>query len=78
MVYQWFNYILKDSAMPEFLKDRVAVFVIGENKWHFFPSVKTMNSDTATYFLSDNIESNSNNLQLTLTKNKARCAINKI
>ena len=50
MVYQWFNYILKDSVAPEFLKDRVSVFVLGENKWHFFHSVKTMNSDTAKYF----------------------------
>ncbi len=69
MVYQWFNYILKDSATPEFLKDRVAVFVLGENKWHFFPDVKTMNSDTAAYFLSNDIDSTSNNLQLTSTKN---------
>ena len=69
MVFQWFNHILKNGEMPSFLKDHVAVFVMGENKWHYFSSVQTMNRDTATYFLNGKTGKQTGNLQLSNQKN---------
>lgn len=51
IVLQWFNYTLRGGKKPEFLKDRVSVFVLGENKWRYFPSVQAMAKDTLQYRL---------------------------
>lgn len=51
MILEWFNYTLKGGSKPAFLQDRIAVFVMAENKWHFFPSLDKMNRDTLQYFL---------------------------
>lgn len=69
MVFQWFRHILKNGKMPSFLKDHVAVFVMGENKWHYFSSVQKMNRDTVTYFLNGKTGKQTGNLQLSYQKN---------
>lgn len=51
LVSQWFHYCLRNGEKPAFLQDKVAVFVLGENKWRYFPSVEKMCSDTITYYL---------------------------
>jgi putative CocE/NonD family hydrolase len=51
LVLDWFNYTLKGGPRPAFLQDRIAVFAMGENKWHFFPSLEKMNRDTLSYYL---------------------------
>lgn len=51
LVSQWFHYCLRNGEKPAFLQDRVALFVIGEQAWRFFPSVDKMNSDTLCYYL---------------------------
>jgi putative CocE/NonD family hydrolase len=51
LVLDWFNYTLKGGPKPAFLKDRIAVFAMGENKWHYFPSLEKMNRDTLSFFL---------------------------
>ncbi|ACU61097.1 CocE/NonD family hydrolase [Chitinophaga pinensis] len=51
LVLDWFNYTLKDGPKPAFLQDRISVFAMGENKWHYFPSLEKMNRDTLTYYL---------------------------
>lgn len=54
MVLQWFDHVLKGGPLPVMLKDRVNVYVMGENKWRHFPSVQAMNSDTLVFHLSGN------------------------
>lgn len=50
LIMQWFNYTLRGGTKPAFLQNRVSVFVLGENKWHYFPSVDQMNSDTLCFY----------------------------
>lgn len=52
MVLQWFNHVLKGGPLPVMLKDRVNIYVMGENKWRHFPSVQAMNGDTLVFHLS--------------------------
>lgn len=35
----WFDWTLRGGPAPAFLKDRVAYYVIGENSWHYAPSL---------------------------------------
>lgn len=51
LVLDWFNYTLKGGPKPAFLQDRIAVFAMGENKWHYFPSLEKMNRDTLSFYL---------------------------
>jgi len=51
LVLDWFNYTLKGGKKPAFLQDRIAVFALGENKWHYFPSIEKMNRDTLSFYL---------------------------
>lgn len=51
LVMEWFAYTLKDGPRPAFLKDRVSVFTLDENKWHYFPSLQRMNSDTLSLYM---------------------------
>ncbi len=68
MIMQWFDYTLRNGKQPDFLKDRVSVFALGENKWHYFNSVSNMNKDTMQYFLSASPEIEDKNLLLTQNK----------
>jgi len=52
LAFQWFNYILKDSARPAILQDKVNYEVMGANTWKHAPSMSAMNNDTLTYYLS--------------------------
>jgi len=52
LAFQWFNYILKDSARPALLKDLVNYEVMGANEWKHAPSMDKINNDTLTYYLS--------------------------
>lgn len=51
LVLQWFAYILKNGPKPAFLQDRISVFTLEENKWHYFPSLERMNKDTLTLYM---------------------------
>lgn len=51
LVLDWFNYTLKGGKKPAFLQDRIAVFAMGENRWHYFPSIEKMNRDTLSFYL---------------------------
>lgn len=56
VVFQWLDYILKDSSKPAILKDKVNYEVMGTNEWKHASSLSGMNSDTITFYLS-NIQS---------------------
>ncbi len=53
LTYKWFNYILKDSARPALLKDKINYQVMGGNEWKHRPSLSKMNNDTLTLYLGD-------------------------
>ncbi|HLX91111.1 MAG TPA: CocE/NonD family hydrolase [Puia sp.] len=50
---QWFNYVLKDSAKPILLQDKVNYEVMGANVWRHAPSLAAMTNDTLTLYLSN-------------------------
>ena len=50
---EWFNYILKDSAKPSLLKDKVNFEVMGANEWRHASSLSAMSNDTLTFYLGN-------------------------
>ena len=52
VVYQWFDYILKEKKKPSILKDKVNFQVMDANEWMHKPSLKAMTNDTLKYHLS--------------------------
>ena len=41
----WYDWTMKDGVKPEFLKDQVAYYVIGEEAWRYAPSFEAITSD---------------------------------
>jgi len=54
IIYQWFDFILKDSVKPSILKDKVNFEVMGSNEWKHVPSLDSMGNQLITLYLSDN------------------------
>ncbi|TDW97179.1 CocE/NonD family hydrolase [Dinghuibacter silviterrae] len=50
---KWFNYVLKDSARPALLQDKVNYEVMGANEWKHVPSLADMSNDTLTFYLGN-------------------------
>lgn len=50
--YQWFDYILKGSKKPEFLKDKVNFQIMGSNRWKSAPSVDEMSNRKLKLFFN--------------------------
>ena len=55
LVFQWFDYVLKDSLKPQLLKDRINFEVMGANKWRHVSSWPEMNNDTLTFYLDNTL-----------------------
>jgi len=53
VIFQWFNYILKDSAKPAILKDTINFEVMGANEWRHAPSLSRMSNDSLEFYLAD-------------------------
>lgn len=51
LIYQWFDYILKDGKKPALLQDKINYQVMGTNQWKHVPSLEKMNNDTLTFYL---------------------------
>ncbi|MBT1697126.1 CocE/NonD family hydrolase [Fulvivirgaceae bacterium PWU4] len=47
---QWYNHVLKNGPMPEVIKDRVNVYVIGDG-WRHAPSLSAMAKDTLKFHI---------------------------
>ncbi|WP_428662219.1 CocE/NonD family hydrolase [Runella sp.] len=52
LIYQWFDYVLKNAPKPTFLKDKINYQVMGSNEWKHVPSLNAMSNDTLTFYLS--------------------------
>lgn len=47
----WYDHVLKDGPMPEFLKDRVTCFVMGRNTWIYAPDLAKIEGKPLTLAL---------------------------
>jgi putative CocE/NonD family hydrolase len=68
LVYKWFDYILKDSAKPSILKDKVNFEIMGRNEWRSVPSLDKMANDTLNLYFQPKPE----NGRYALTSRKPR------
>lgn len=52
LVFEWFDFVLKDSIKPQLLKDKVNYQVMDSNTWRHVPSIQHMNNGMLQYYLS--------------------------
>lgn len=53
IVFQWFDYILKNGKRPEILKDKVNFEIMGKNEWKSVSSLEKMHNDYLTFYLNN-------------------------
>lgn len=52
---EWFNWTLKNRDRPEFIKDKVTYFIMGENRWQYADHLTDIsNNKLILYLSSDN------------------------
>ncbi|HET6253427.1 MAG TPA: CocE/NonD family hydrolase [Puia sp.] len=51
VVFAWFDHVLKGAPLPDLLKDKINVEVMGENRWRHVASLRELNNDTLTFYL---------------------------
>lgn len=78
LAYKWFDYVLKDSARPAILKDKVNFQVMGKNEWRHVPSLDKMNNDTLTFYLAKGSRPGNNKYKLEPGKPPKRDFISQI
>jgi putative CocE/NonD family hydrolase len=66
IVFQWFDYTLKDSILPAILKDKVNFEVMGSNEWKHVTTLNEMSNDTIQFYLGNKFANN----HYSLLKNK--------
>jgi len=49
---EWYDWCLKDGAKPDFLKKRVAYYLMGADEWKYADSLETIPSKTQKLFLN--------------------------
>ena len=54
-VINWFNWVLKEDAKPEFIKDKINYFVTGTGQWASASSLQDATQDTLQLYLSPKI-----------------------
>ncbi|KRD79707.1 CocE/NonD family hydrolase [Lysobacter sp. Root983] len=47
----WYDWVLKQGKKPEFLKDKVAFYMVGEEAWRYAPSLQAATASTQTWYL---------------------------
>ena len=52
----WFNWTLKEGKRPDFFKDRVIYYVMGEDKWQYAANSAEISNHRLTYYLSSENE----------------------
>ncbi|RKR04700.1 hypothetical protein C8C82_4365 [Flavobacterium sp. 81] len=53
IIFEWFNYTLKDGKRPEILKDKVNFEIMGKNEWKSVPSLDKMHNQEITFYLDN-------------------------
>jgi putative CocE/NonD family hydrolase len=54
---QWYNYILKDSIKPDFIKNNVAYFVTNKDTWKYASSLDEIGKIKKTLYLKNELNS---------------------
>jgi putative CocE/NonD family hydrolase len=54
---QWYNYILKDSIKPDFLKNNVAYFVTNRDTWKYVSSLDEIGKTKKIFHLNNSVKS---------------------
>ena len=54
---QWYNYILKDSVIPDFLKNNVAYFVTNKDVWKYVSSLDEIGKTKKIFYLNNFVKS---------------------
>lgn len=57
----WYDWTLKGSAKPDFLKDKVAYYVTGEETWRYAPTLDAVTARTQPWYL-DSVASRTNDV----------------
>lgn len=57
-VIQWFDWVLKGRAKPDFVKDRINYFAVGMGEWRGTTSFEAATQDTLRFYLSPTTVSN--------------------
>ncbi len=55
----WYDWTLKDGPKPDFLKDKVAFYMVGEEAWRYAPTLATVTAGTRRLYL-DSVQSRAN------------------
>lgn len=69
IVFDWFDYILNNGSRPSLLTDKINYQVMGTNTWKHSSSLKEMNSDTISFYLSDSKNGNFYELRTQVPQN---------
>jgi len=56
IIFQWFDYTLKQMEKPAFLKDRINYQVMGSNQWKHTSSLSGVSNDTLKFYLDNSNE----------------------
>jgi putative CocE/NonD family hydrolase len=51
---EWYDWTMKGGAKPEFLKKRVAYYVVGPEEWKYADSLESISNSTKTLYLGSN------------------------
>ena len=66
LVYDWFNYTLKDSAKPTFLANKINFQIMGKNQWKSDSLLSNMHNDSLVYYLCSNLDKGRYSLSTTM------------
>jgi len=53
LTYQWFDHVMRGTAIPALLQDRINFEIMGANRWAHAPSIDAMSSEKQLLYLSD-------------------------
>ncbi len=55
---EWYDWTMKSGPKPEFLKKRVAYYVVGAEQWKYADSLETISNVKRTFYLSSDGQAN--------------------
>ena len=50
----WYNWVMKSGPKPEFLKKRVAYYVVGAEEWKYADNLESISNETRKVYLNSN------------------------
>ena len=59
IVFEWFDYVLKDGKRPDILKDRVNFQVMSTNQWKHVSKLSQMHNDSLQFYLGNQLSGKS-------------------